>query len=244
MKTRKFLGCAVAVLAAGGIAAWAQRGGPPDMAPGDDTPDMGQGAPGMMAPPGGPDMGSGGPDMMPPPGGPGMEDDDCGMMQPQQGGRGPNAGGRPGIRMQRGGHGPQNAPGPAMDPESLKKAGASDQQLKALEELAVTQQTKEIDLRASGEKAQIAFERLMKADNADETAIMQAVDTINQVRSKSFKSQIALQLKVRSILGADLLKKLQPNGMGRPGRGPRGAATDRHQAPGSDAPPAPQDAKQ
>lgn len=135
-----------------------------------------------------------------------------------------------------------------MDPEYLKNAGATEQQLQALEELMSAQRVKEIDLRASSEKAQIAFERLMKAANADEAAIMQAVDAINQTRSESFKSQIAVQLKIKGILGADLLKKLQqpaaPNGMGRAGRGPCGAAADRPQAPGNDVPPAPQEGKQ
>lgn len=151
----------------------------------------------------------------------GPEGAGCPMMQRG----GPEGAGCP--MMQRGG------PGPGMEigrkgfhnPERLKEAGATDKQLEALKTFANEQQFKRIDLQAAAEKAELALSQLMDSETADEKAALQAVDTLSQARAELFKLEVSAKLKMREILGADVLKKLRqmgpPEGMDRPGRGPR-----------------------
>ena len=165
---------------------------------------------------------------MPPPaqlqamrGGPGCGGGAC-MMRNEGAGRapagGPNFGGAP--RMERGpegmdasqmrprGRGPEGGHGLMPDPEHAKQAGATDQQIEAFKTFAFEQQTKLIDLRAAVEKAELALNHLMKSEAVDEKAALKAADALSQARGELFKQEIAEQVKVREILGADVLKKL------------------------------------
>jgi hypothetical protein len=139
----------------------------------------------------------------------------CPMQQ-----RGPEA-------MMRGG------PGPGMEigsrgfhnPQRLKEAGATEQQLKTLKTFATEQQLKQIDLKAAVEKAELTLGQLMGSEAADEAAALKAADTLSQARGEMLKHEISAKLKIQTILGAEVLKKLRemgpPEGMERPGRGPR-----------------------
>lgn len=137
---------------------------------------------------------------------------------------GPNPDGPPGMRQ---GAGPgQQPPGPPEmrggrpdmlpNPERLRKAGASDEQMASLETLMFEQRTASIDQRATAEKAEIALERLMRTSAPDEKAVMTAIDALNEARGELFKTEIATQLKVRALFGEDLLRKAREQGP--PGR--------------------------
>lgn len=212
MNTRQMAGMLVAALVAGGTAAYAQREGPP-------------------------------PDMQPGDGGPGMRQDGGMNMPPPMPPRDMRQGGQRQDRMMGGrqGQGPQGGPGKLPDPESLRKAGASDQQIKTLEEFMLNQQTKSIDLRAAAEKADIALGRLMRAENPDEKAVMQAVDALNQARGEMIKADFAARLKMKQVLGEEIMRKLheqkRPGPMDGPGNAPRCGAPDRDQD--SNVPPPP-----
>jgi hypothetical protein len=149
--------------------------------------------------------------------GPGPEGG-CPMMAK---GAGPE-GGCPG--MQRGGRGPEGGPRGLPDPKRLKEAGATDQQLEALKKFEDEQALKRIDQKAAVEEAEVTFQQLMRSEAVDEAAALKAADALSQARAEAFKADIASQLKVRTILGADVLKKLRemgpPEGVGRQGRGP------------------------
>ena len=162
-------------------------------------------------------------------GGPGQEGG-SGMMRQ---GRRPEGMGNQG--MQRGGAegGPRGLP----DPKRLKEAGATDQQLESLKKFEEDQQLKQIDLKCAVEKAEVTFSQLMRSETTDEAAALKAADALSQARAEAFKAEVAAQLKVHSILGADVLKKMRemgsPEGMRHQGNGPR---LDRQ--PQKDAPPA------
>ena len=159
-------------------------------------------------------------------GGPGQEGGQ-GMMQ----GRRPEGMGNQG--MQRGGAegGPRGLP----DPKRLKEAGATDQQLEALKKFEEEQQLKRIDLKCAVEKAEVTFSQLMRGETTDEAAALKAADALSQARAEAFRAEVAAQLKVHSILGADVLKKMRemgpPEGMNRQGNGPRPDRQTRKDAP-------------
>jgi Spy/CpxP family protein refolding chaperone len=131
------------------------------------------------------------------------------------------------------------------DADNLRKAGATEQQVQAFEEFMFDQQAKHIDLRAAAEKAELALNRLMKASNPDEKAVMQAVDARNQAQGELFKADVAARLKVKQILGEGILRKLQEQGM--PARmdgradGPGGDRPDLPRRDAGSRPPLPPD---
>lgn len=155
--------------------------------------------------------------------------------------KGAPQGGCPAMRRGGPGNGPQGQP----DPKRLKEAGATEQQLEALKKFEDEQALKRIDQKAAVEKAEVTFQQLMRSEAVDEAAALKAADALSQARAEAFKAEISSQLKVRAILGADVLKKLRemgpPEGVGRPGRGPlpEGQAQprrERNMSPAGDRP--------
>jgi hypothetical protein len=150
----------------------------------------------------------------------GMQEGGC-PMQRQEGG----SGGMERQQMQRGcpmlGRGPQEIPGP----ERLKEVGATEQQMEMLKKLNTEQQLKRIDLQATAEKAEVMLGQIMQNEAVDEKAAFKAVDELSQARAELIKQDISSKLKVREILGAEIIKKIRvmgpPEGMERPGRGPQ-----------------------
>lgn len=139
-------------------------------------------------------------------------------------GRGPQGmgGGRPGGPR---GLGPEGGARALLNPVRLKEAGATEQQLAALRKVVEEEQLKRVDQKAAVEKAEIAFEQLMRGETVDSATALKAADALNQARAESFKAEVANRLKVREVLGAEVLKKLHemgpPEGVERDGRGPR-----------------------
>jgi len=128
------------------------------------------------------------------------------MRCPQMGGmqmRGPRM-------AARGGFGCEGSCGPARlpDPKALKEAGATDQQIESLKKFEDERQIKQVDLKAAVEKAELTFGQLMKNEAADEAVALKAAEALSQARAEAFKADISAQLKVRTILGTDVLKKL------------------------------------
>jgi Spy/CpxP family protein refolding chaperone len=104
-------------------------------------------------------------------------------------------------------HAPMPPPPHAEPRDQLKRIGATDAQIQALTDLDFDMQTKQIDLRAKAEKADLAMHHQMQGATVDEKAVMEAVDALNQARGEMFKLEIATQLKRKQILGEDLLRK-------------------------------------
>ena len=147
----------------------------------------------------------------------------------QEGGQGMMQGRRPegmgGQQMQRGGPNAQGGRQHMPDPEQLKKAGATEQQLEALKTSAFEQQIKRIDLQAAVEKAELTLQQQMTSATLDEKAAMKAADALSQARGEFIKQEIAARAKAQQILGEEVLKKLHDQkpseGRERPGTGPR-----------------------
>ena len=153
----------------------------------------------------------------------------------------PPMGGPGGARMAMGEerHGPMGHPPMGLDVERAKKAGATEAQIQALEDFEFEQSTKRIDLQATAEKADLKLNHLIKAQTADEKAIFQAVDVLNQARGDVFKLEIASMLKAKQVLGEAVLQKLHdmgpPSAMGHGMPDPRGGnkqPADRNEGPG------------
>ena len=157
------------------------------------------------------------------------------------GGRQGQRGSQQGFRGQRGGlgmEGPGGGRRQGPSPERLKEAGATDEQIAQLKKVKEEQQLKQVDLKATAEKAQIQLRQLISSEKPDKDAIFAAVDKTTAAKATLMKSGISARLKAREILGDEVAKKLRelgpPKGKGKDGsrgkRAPRGRA-------GADGPP-------
>jgi hypothetical protein len=122
----------------------------------------------------------------------------------------PPNGGRQGhvfTRAQRRHHGP---PPITAQVEKLRELGVSDDQIKTLKELEYKMGIERVDLKAGVEKAELSLRQQMQSDAPDQEAVLQLVDQLNTARGAMFKSHIVMQLKVREVVGADVIEKLRP----------------------------------
>ena len=149
------------------------------------------------------------------------------------GGPGPRGPGRPGTQDMGRQHPGRRSRPPLPGPRELEKAGADEDQIEAITEFAFAQQQKRIDLEASVEKAELALERLLHAPAVEEEAVMEAVDILNQARGDLFKLDIISRVKVKQILGEEVLRTLREQGP-PPGRGDRGHGPGGHPGPHPD----------
>jgi Spy/CpxP family protein refolding chaperone len=131
------------------------------------------------------------------------------------------------------------------EPGMVEKLKLTDDQRKAMDQILLQHRETLIDLRGNVEKAELAMEPLMKADQPDESGILAQIDKVAQSRAELEKANARFLLAIRGKLTADQWKQLQAiraNRQERGGWGPEGAG--RHgQKPQGDfhrqAPPAP-----
>jgi Spy/CpxP family protein refolding chaperone len=120
------------------------------------------------------------------------------------------------------------------DEQLAKQLGMTDAQIEAVHDAAYANRKDSVKLRGDAELARIDLHKLMEADTPDLDAVMKAVEKSGAAETALHKSEIALKLKIREIVGADTMKKIrahmrevagqkfQDRRNGPPGRGPGG----------------------
>jgi protein CpxP len=129
------------------------------------------------------------------------------------------------------------------DQTMVDKLNLTDDQRKGMDSILLEHRGNLIDMHASVEKAELAMEPLMSADQPSEQLILAQIDKIAQARAELEKANARFLLAIRAKLTPDQWKGLQaaraerhqlrqdgarPNGMGprhmmRPQGGPAGA---------------------
>jgi periplasmic protein CpxP/Spy len=142
-------------------------------------------------------------------------------------------GGGPGM----GPHRPpmERAMGPGGDhgrwwnnPKAIDKFKLTDVQRKAMDDIYQQHRLTIVDLHATLEKAEIAMEPMMRADQPDETRILAQIDRVAQARAELEKANARMLLGIRKQLTPDQWKQLEAarasrrDGDGRDGRDGRG----------------------
>lgn len=171
-------------------------------------------------------------------GGPGMGGP--GMGRPGMDGK------RPPIERAFGGHGIEGRWW--NNPRVIERLKLTDDQRKAFDQILLDHREKLIDLHANVEKAELAMEPLVQAEQPNESAILAQIDKVAQARAELEKAHARYLLALRSKLTPEQWKQVQdfrqnhgPEGWGpggrRPGdhgpggRGPGGQGPDGHGAP-------------
>jgi periplasmic protein CpxP/Spy len=95
------------------------------------------------------------------------------------------------------------------NPNIVAKLGLTDDQRKAMDDIFLQHRETLIDLRASLEKAELALEPLMKADQPDEGKITAQIDQIAQARAELEKANARFLLAIRAKLTPEQWKQVQ-----------------------------------
>jgi Spy/CpxP family protein refolding chaperone len=125
------------------------------------------------------------------------------------------------------------------DPSMVEKLSLTDDQRKSMDAMLLEHRGSLVDMHASVEKAEIAMEPLMSADQPSEQLILAQIDKIAQARADLEKANARFLLAIRAKLTPDQWKQLQAaraeRHLNRPGadgvsprhmhdrRGPQGA---------------------
>lgn len=123
-----------------------------------------------------------------------------------RGGPDPRGGG-PGMK----GFGP---PGGGLDrlvrdTEAAKSLGVTDEQLSQVREIAYQSEILQVKNRADLEVAQMELRRLLESAKPTEEAVGKAVDKISALEAQMQKARIGEMLKIRGILGEEMIAKLR-----------------------------------
>ncbi len=95
------------------------------------------------------------------------------------------------------------------NPEIVQEIGISDTQVQKLDQLALDQRLKMIDLRAAAEREEVRLRSLMEAANPDENQIMGQIDKVSTQRTQVEKAEVQYRLATRRVLTPEQWKKFQ-----------------------------------
>jgi periplasmic protein CpxP/Spy len=95
------------------------------------------------------------------------------------------------------------------NPAVIEKLGLTDDQRKSMDDILQQHRTTLVDLRGNLEKAELALEPLIKADQPDEAKITAQIDQIAQARAELEKANARFLLAIRAKLTPDQWKQIQ-----------------------------------
>ncbi len=122
------------------------------------------------------------------------------------------------------------------NPKVVERLKLTDDQRKTFDQILLEHREKLIDLRANVEKAELAMEPLVQADQPNESGILAQIDKVAQARAELEKANARYLLALRSKLTPEQWKMVQqfrenreqmrgnwgPGGRNRDGQGPGG----------------------
>ena len=95
------------------------------------------------------------------------------------------------------------------NPKIVEKLKLTDEQRKAMDEIFLQHREKLVDLRGNVEKAEIAMEPLVKADQPNEQAVLAQIDKVAQARAELEKANARFLFELRAKLTPDQWKQVQ-----------------------------------
>jgi len=122
------------------------------------------------------------------------------------------------------------------NPTVVDQLKLSDQQRKDMDQILLNHREKLIDMRAGVEKAELAMDPLVNADQPNEQAILAQIDKIAQARAELEKANARFLLAIRAKLTPEQFKELKAM---REDRRDRRMWRDRRRNGGPDAQPGP-----
>jgi Spy/CpxP family protein refolding chaperone len=95
------------------------------------------------------------------------------------------------------------------NPKIVERLKLTEDQRKAMDDIFQQHREKLVDLRANLEKAEIAMEPLVKADQPNESAVMSQIDKVAQARAELEKANARFLFALRAKLTPEQWKQVQ-----------------------------------
>jgi Spy/CpxP family protein refolding chaperone len=113
----------------------------------------------------------------------------------------------------------------AENPRVRQYLGLTDDQVARLHKIGIDAEKTSVQVRADMEMRHIELRELMRAENPNESAIMQKLDEVNSLRGKIEKQRVQTMLAARGVLTPEQRQKVKTfmehrGEGGGPGRGP------------------------
>jgi Spy/CpxP family protein refolding chaperone len=122
------------------------------------------------------------------------------------------------------------------NPKVIERLKLTDEQRKAFDGIMMEHREKLIDLRANVQKAELAMEPLVGADQPDEARILSQIDKVAQARAELEKANARFLLAIRNKLTPEQWKQVQ-DFRANHGQGPeRGGKEFEHHERGGQGP--------
>ena len=102
------------------------------------------------------------------------------------------------------------------NPSVIEKLKLTDDQRKAMDVIFQQHREKLVDLRGNVEKAEIAMDPLVKADQPNESAVLAQIDKVAQARAELEKANARFLFELRAKLTPDQWKQVQEFRHSRP----------------------------
>jgi len=124
------------------------------------------------------------------------------------------------------------------DQRAIDKFKLTDTQRKSMDDIYQQHRLTLVDLHATLEKAELAMEPMMRADQPDEGQILSQIDRVAAARAELEKANARMLFDIRKQLTPDQWKQIQADRAARMEHGPQGAGARWHGqgGPGKDAP--------
>lgn len=95
------------------------------------------------------------------------------------------------------------------NPKIVEKLKLTDEQRKTMDDIFQQHREKLVDLRGNVEKAEIAMEPLVKADQPNESAVLAQIDKVAQARAELEKANARFLFALRAKLTPEQWKQVQ-----------------------------------
>lgn len=95
------------------------------------------------------------------------------------------------------------------NPKIVEKLKLTDDQRKAMDQVFQEHREKLVDLRANVQKAEIEMEPMVRADQPNESAVMEQIDKVAQARAELEKANARFLFALRAKLTPDQWKQVQ-----------------------------------
>ena len=95
------------------------------------------------------------------------------------------------------------------NPKIVEKLKLTDEQRKAMDDIYQQHREKLVDLHAAVDKAEVQMEPMVRADQPNESAVMEQIDKVAQARAELEKANARFLFALRSKLTPDQWKQVQ-----------------------------------
>jgi Spy/CpxP family protein refolding chaperone len=100
-------------------------------------------------------------------------------------------------------------PAYGIPPHVVEKLGLSKDLVQRVQDLTYEANEQLITLEADLKRAQLALDKLLRAENPSDNAVMQQLETVGRAEMAMRKNRVGLMLQIKRLLGPDTWQKVE-----------------------------------